>query len=149
MSFRRVKQLRSPILAMAIGLLVLCGCSRRGYDGPERAAVIGQVTLDGVPVQNGVMNLIPAGGDGLRKASTLVEAGSYDLPEAKGPNVGTYRVEILWRKPTGRKIPGSDMHGSMVDETAEAIPSKYNTQTTLQIEITPGRNRHDFQLTSK
>ena len=33
-----------------------------------------------------------------------------------------------------------------MDETQEAIPPQYNTQTTLRRELKPGENVHDFDL---
>ena len=61
---------------------------------------------------------------------------------------GSYRVEISWRKPTGRKIASADP-GIMIDETREAVPAKYNTDSTLTVEIGSGDVEKNFALTSK
>jgi len=134
---------------MGICLVWSAGCRGRSYEGPLRAAVAGMVTLDGVPVERGIINLLPVAGD-LRKASAPIEHGRYDIPEEKGPNLGKYYVEIHWPKPTGRRSHQKvDILDGPAEETAEAIPAKYNTQTTLQVELTPGRNQHDFALTGQ
>jgi len=136
------------IILVGHGLLLPAGCSR-GYDGPRRAAVSGSVTFDGIPITSGVINLIPTDGSASRKASAPIEGGVYRIPEPKGPNPGKCKVEISWLRPTGRKIESRNDPAAflMVDETVEMIPSQYNTQTTLRVEIMPGLNKCDFQLT--
>lgn len=137
------------ISVAGLGLLLAAGCSR-APEGPLRVAVSGTVSLDGVPVERGTINLIPAAaGSSLRKASALVTDGGFDIPAAKGPNVGSYTVELRWLKPTGRKIPGfADIGEDMIEETVEAIPARYNVKSTLVIELTTGPNIHDFRLKS-
>ena len=61
---------------------------------------------------------------------------------------GKYRVEISWRKPTGRKIPSADP-GVIIDETREAVPAKYNSESTLTVEIGSGDVEQNFVLTTK
>lgn len=137
------------ILAVSLGLLSTAGC-KPSYEGPQRIAVSGSVSFDGKAIDQGIINLIPLT-DGKRKASAVIENGTYRIPEPKGPNPGKHMVEIHWLKPTGRKtINQGDPGGpSMIDETAEVIPAKYNTQTNIQVEITRERNKHDFSLTSR
>ena len=101
-----------------------------------------------MPIDHGTIDLLPtAAGSDLRKASGLIVAGRYDIPAARGPNVGTHRVEIHWPKPTGRKVPGfTDIGKNGVDETVEVIPARYNANSTLVAELGPGPNEHDFHL---
>jgi len=141
---------RGLVVFVVVWLVVAAGCSRSPA-GRARVAVSGMVTLDGVPVEHGTIDLLPSGtGDALRKASTLVAGGRYDIPAAQGPHVGTYRVEIHWPKPTGRKVAGfADTGEDVVDEQAEAIPPRYNARSTLLVELKPGPNTHDFRLTSQ
>lgn len=143
------KQRVGLILAVSLVLLPTAGC-KRGYEGPRRIAVSGSVSLDGEIIDHGIINLIPLVND-KRKASAVIENGIYRIPEARGPNSGKHMVEIHWLKPTGRKrLNQGDPGGpSMIDETIEVIPAKYNTQTTIQVEITSDQNKHDFQLTSQ
>jgi hypothetical protein len=146
----RTELLRGLMVPACLSLLLGSGCSRPS-EGLVRVAVAGTITLDGLPVERGSIDLFPtAAGSDLRKASGLVIAGQYDIPAARGPNVGTYRAEIHWPKPTGRKISGfTDIGEDVVDEQAEAIPPRYNARSTLLVELKPGPNTHDFRLTSQ
>lgn len=60
----------------------------------------------------------------------------------------SYRVEVNWPKPTGKKIPSTDP-GILADETFEVVPRKYNVNTSLTADVTAGENVKDFALTSK
>lgn len=139
-------------LAGVVGVCLMCssGCNTRNYQGPARAAVAGAVTLDGMPVDGGIINLVPVSAEGSRKASAPIDKGQYNILEEKGPNLGNCLVEIWWLKPTGRKVQdqGSIADGP-VDELIEAVPEKYNTKTTLRVDIAAGKNTHNFELTTK
>jgi hypothetical protein len=37
----------------------------------------------------------------------------------------------------------------MADEIIETVPARYNSQSTLEEEVKPGRNTLDFHLTTK
>lgn len=125
---------------LVVVMLASTGCRGRGYEGERRAAVSGTVTLHGEPVDGGVIQFTPIDGSG-RKASVTIIQGQYDIPEVRGPNLGTHRVMINWPKPTGQMSP--DGEGM---ETAEAIPAEYHVDSTLEVELKAGRNTHDFEL---
>lgn len=120
---------------------LLCGCS-----GQKAASVHGQVTLDGEPVSAGSIVFLPAAAGG-RKAAAAIEGGAYSIPASEQLAPGSYRVEISWHKPTGRKIPSADP-GMTMDETREAVPARYNSDSTLTAEI-GGDAEKDFALTSR
>jgi len=117
-----------------------------GCGGSDRAAVSGQVTLGGKPVEDGAISFIPAGGAGA-PAWGKIEAGRYSIPARQGPAIGVNRVEIRWTRKTGKKmsLPG----GMIIDEQEEAVPARYNVQSELQAEIKRGKNTHDFPLESQ
>ena len=76
--------------------------------------------------------------------------GKYAIKAGKGPNPGLCRVEITWKRKTGRKVKNVEISGPPVDETVQGLPPKYNTQSTLTAEIKPsGSNTFDFDLKSK
>ncbi|MDY0170607.1 MAG: hypothetical protein RBS80_28965 [Thermoguttaceae bacterium] len=131
---------RAAVLSLLMAASAIVGCRGRGYEGERRASVSGTVTLGGEPVDGGVIQFVPVGGEG-RKASASISGGRYDIPEASGPNVGPHRVMINWPKPTGQVSP--DGEGM---ETAEAIPPQYHADSTLEAEIKAGKNTHDFEL---
>lgn len=130
-------------LAAALGLLlVLAGCG-----GDSAQPVRGRVTLDGEPVTMGSIVFMPLSSGGA-KAAAAIENGNYTIPAAQGLPTGKYRVEVSWHKPTGRKIPSADP-GMTADETREAVPAKYNTDSNLTVELNGSDQPHDFSLTSK
>ena len=118
----------------------LAGCG--GSD--NRMSVKGKVSLDGEVVDRGSIVFLPTAGVGT-KAAAAIEAGEYVVPAEEGLRPGTYRVEVSWSKPTGRKVASADP-GMMMDETREAIPAKFNTASTLTAEIAAGENTQNFPL---
>jgi hypothetical protein len=117
-----------------------------GCGAPSTAALTGKVTLDGAPVTAGNIVFLPQG-EGPKAAAAIVE-GNYTIPAEVGLKPGVYRVEVSWHKPTGRKMPSSDP-GIMMDETKEAVPAKFNTDSTLSAELSAGQAEKDFALTTK
>jgi len=109
--------------------------------------VHGIVTLDNEPVASGSIVFLPTAGPG-KKAAAAIEQGHYSIPATYSLPPGSYRVEISWRKPTGRQIPSADP-GIMTDETREAVPIRYNTESTLTAEIASGDVEKNFDLSSK
>jgi len=123
-------------------VLLLAGCS-----GEKPASVHGKVTLDGQPVTMGSIVFLQAGAEG-RKAAAAIEQGIYSIPASDKLLPGSYRVEISWHKPTGRRIASADP-GMTAEETREAVPAKYNSESTLTVEIAGGDVAKDFALVSK
>jgi hypothetical protein len=140
---KRAASLGSLMLLCAVGLV---GCGGSGGD-PNRNSVQGTVTFDGVPVDGGVIMFLPADAESVKAGGEII-AGKYNLEAAKGPNPGEHRVQILWDKKTGRQIPSNDPPNT-IDETKQVIPPQYNADSKLRADIKPGRNTHDFALTSK
>ena len=125
------------LLVLALFLLAAgCGASRRG-------AAAGRVTLDGEPVEGGTITFIPAAAGQGQPAWADIVAGEYSLSASRGPAVGPNRVEIRWPRKTGRKAP----YDPQLDEMREAIPDRYNRESELRVDVKPGRNRLDFELT--
>ena len=129
-------------------LIAIAGC---GGGGIPRAAVEGQVTLDGVPIEKGSIFFRPTGETKGMSAGGPIANGRYELPADKGPVVGTNLVEIHADRRTGRKVPVivGDPREGVKDEVVEAIPDRYNTQTKLTCQIDSGSNERDFALTTK
>ena len=120
-------------------LAVILGCGTS-----HRAAVVGKVSLDGKPVDDGIITFIPSGDNRGSPAWGKIQAGDYAIPAKTGPSVGTNRVEIRWARKTGRMVPIDPT----IEETVEAVPVRYNSQSVLQVEIKPGTNQFDFNLNS-
>lgn len=124
--------------------LLASGCGG-GY-----AAVQGTVTLDGAPVDTGYLTFVPTDAALGPSGRASIANGRYAMDASGQLKPGAYRVEIYAQRKTGKKIrAGSPAPpGTMIDEEVEAIPAKYNTQTTLTREAKAGGNTFDFDLSS-
>lgn len=107
------------------------------------AEATGTVTLDGLPVEDGIVSFIAL--DGKSSGGAAIAAGRYKLYSESGIGPGKYRVEIRWAKATGEKVK-EPVYGHSPDIFAEAIPSKYNEESVLTVELTNGANALDFRL---
>ena len=137
MAFSRLRLLGFlPLVLLASG----CGGA---------SSVNGNVTLDGTPVEAGYVNFVPADASGSGGRAPIIK-GRYAVDSTAQLKPGAYRVEIYARRKTGRQIAAGSPAppGTMIDEEAEAIPEKYNKQSTLQRELKSGNNPVDFDLTA-
>jgi hypothetical protein len=89
-------------LGFALVMMALAGCGHG--TGMERASVGGEVTLDGVPVNEGSIRFIPVKGASGPTAGADILDGEYNIARAKGPSLGTHKVEVYVPRNTGRKI---------------------------------------------
>lgn len=130
-------------------LLLGAGCGQRGAN---RAAVHGDVTLDGRPLERGSILFVPADGAKGAVAGGPIEGGRYQISPSNGVALGWNRVEIRAVRKTGKMIPKPmarrDSH-EMVEEYAEAVPPRFNSASTLKSEIKSGDNVADFAVESK
>jgi hypothetical protein len=125
----------------------LAGCSK-AYDGEQRFPISGRVTVDGQPVDLGVIAFIPqAVGEGKgRVAGAPIRDGVYSVPEEKGPTAAAYKVQIHWNKRTGRRIPNPMDPENLMDELTEGLPAKYHTSTELTAQVSADQTTFDFDL---
>lgn len=131
---------------------ILTGCGGGStYEGPQRAEVLGTVTLDGKPVENGSINFQPRDQKN-RPAGAVIAGGQYTIPEGKGPNFGEYDVYIS-AKTEGEEVPEVDDEGEPTGEittnSKELVPSKYNEETELKVTISESPQEESFELKSK
>jgi hypothetical protein len=133
-----------PACTLLLALLA-SGC------GTKVASVTGSVTLDGTPVETGLITFVPIDGTPGSGARAQIAKGVYTVDSSMATAPGTYRVEIAARRKTGKKIPlGSPAPpGTMADEEVEAVPARYNKESTLREVLKPGANAVDFALSSK
>lgn len=119
------------------------GCSS-GHSAPPRGTVQGSVTLDEIPIAAGEIVFYPTGETKGPATFGRIKDGKYEFAMADaGPIVGTNRVEIRWRRPTGKK----DSQG--FDVVEETVPAKFNSATTLISQVQPGIQVIDYSLKSK
>jgi hypothetical protein len=119
-------------------LILLLGCNR----GPAVGTIKGQVTLDGQPIDGGLIRLVPADGNS-QPADCIITAGAYTITMP----IGEKKVEIYWTKTTA---PGNlDTASQGTEQVIPLVPAKYNTQTTLTHTIEKGVTTKDFALSSR
>ena len=134
------------LISLAACLLaVVSGC---GGDAIDRLAVSGEVTLDGQPLDDASITLVPVGQG--PSAGAEISEGSFAIERSVGPSPGKYRVEIRAYRGTGEQIPDDDAPGEMTEQTEQIIPRRYNRDTELEVEVTvDGDNHFQFALESE
>lgn len=130
------------LLTSGFAFVILAGC---GEKGPATVPVKGKVTLDGTPIENGNIIFEPKDGVG-GPAGAEIKGGEYSVNVQPGPK----RIRITAQKVVGKKqvYPGS-ADSPEVDVTEEIVPAKYNTETTLEQDLSKGADNVDFKLESK
>jgi hypothetical protein len=81
----------------------------------------------------------------------LVQEGCYELTGRAAAKVGSYRVSITASPtPTGRMIQEKTKSpGSLSPEMiGDVVAERFNTATTLTLEVVPGDNVADFAVES-
>lgn len=137
----------TALFAAALGLLI-SGCSKDpAYEGEPRVALSGRVTIDGKAIDGGIISFIPQSPN-LRVTGGPISNGLYSVLEEKGAHKGSYRVEIRCPKPNGKKFKDPDT-GEMKEQMVESVPKKFNTQSTLTINVSPENPTLNFDLKSK
>ena len=131
--------------------ICLAGVFLGGCNGvpANRAHVEGTVTLDGEPLEDGSIMFVPAEGTEGVVAGGEIVAGRYRLAGNTGPAIGRNRVEISSPRDTGRKIQQYGPGTSEVPEIVERVAARFNSQSTLMVEVEQGKNNLDFDVSSK
>ena len=133
---------------VTFALIVSCTGFGCGKTGPERSTVSGTVSYGGEPVEQGVIVFTPVDAKSGQAVGGNIVNGKYEIAGGKGPFPGSYLVKIEASRKTGRQVQAGNPAppGTMIDEVKPFIPAKYNSQTTLNAEIGPGKNSKDFDL---
>lgn len=112
--------------------------------GRSGLAIAGRVVVAGRPLEQGLISFHVAEGrgDGTPVAGTMIRAGRYEIEAARGLPPGKYVVRI--RSP---QAPPETPQGGVAPPSEDRIPTKYNDDSTLFIEVSRfGRNRFDFAI---
>jgi hypothetical protein len=131
---------------MSRQVVLLCAVVLTGVGcGGGKIALKGEVTFDGQPVPEGSISFEPADGKG-PVTGGVITAGAYRLEGEAGTTPGEKVVRITAVRKTGRKVPIGEGTG-LTDEIVPYIPSRYNSQSQLRVQVVPGKvNTHDFRL---
>jgi hypothetical protein len=139
-------------LGLAAIVLVAAPVFLAGCFGSDRCAVEGTVTLDGQPVDGGIIEFLPlddAPGQTRGAAHADIKGGKYAVGRDGGPTPGKHKVSIRWLKKTGRMVDVAGDVGNKREETKECIPRKYNTQSQTVVEIKAGTNTFAYDIVSE
>jgi len=130
----------SAALVMTFG-----GCSEKS-DGLPREAVSGTVTLDGQPLQKGLIQFLPSSQKEVMSGGAVIDGGKFSIARNEGLLPGTYRVEIS--SSTGLEPPPPGEPPGPAKATAkDLIPEQYNLKSTLTAEVKAGgANTFEFPL---
>lgn len=120
-------------------VLAAAGCSSRESD-----VVSGAVTLDGRPLDQGLIRFIPADGS-QKRVEALITAGKFTAAAPLGEN----RVEISAPKVTGKHKMYDVPDSPVVDMIGELLPARYNIDSELTMTVAGGEQEKSFSLTSK
>jgi len=126
-------------LVLVAAVLAAAGCGEG-----STSTVTGTVTLDGQPLQEGVVRFVPADGKG-QTASAEVKDGKFTATLPKGE----MRVEFSAPKVVRQTKMYDTPDSPVVDETVELLPARYNVQSTLKITVKGGSQSEKFDLTSQ
>lgn len=131
---------RRLVVAVCISSCVTTvACSRKSPGTPDLAAASGVVTLDGKPLGDAIV--LFTSDAGMSSFGTTDTSGRYAVAyrsNLKGAAIGPSTVRITTNL---TQLPGAGYR--------DPIPAKYNTASTLKVEVKPGANTFDFPLTSK
>ena len=112
----------------------LPGCGEES-DGLPREAVSGTVTLDGQPLAEGSIQMLPVNAKDGQTGGAIIKNGKYSIPRSQGLVPGTYNVTIDMPSLSGA-APDSGPPGPMqaADLPKNLIPAEYNTRSALTAE---------------
>jgi hypothetical protein len=141
--------IRIPTAVILLVVLAIFTTGCRKSDA-NRAPIRGEVKLDGQPLEKGSILFVPMDGVKGIVAGGPIENGRYQISSGKGAAVGWNRVEIRSPRNTGKTIqqpygPGT----SSTVEIVQMVAPRFNTKSTLKVEVKPGENTADFDVVSK
>lgn len=123
---------------LTISILVV-GCSPA-----TKGEVSGTVSIDGTPVENGMISFYAVDGNAPTAGGRILN-GKYSVEV----NPGLCRVEIRVSKAVGEKKLYDTPDSPVRPILAEALPPKYNDRSELQLDVKLGDNEQDYDLTTK
>ncbi|WP_339733882.1 hypothetical protein [uncultured Gimesia sp.] len=139
------------ILFTGLAILAITGCGGQSGLKFSTSQVQGTVNYQGKPLESGKIRFIPDGkvvnGQVAGKAIFAdIQDGKYSVSSEDGATVGKNRIEIKSYRGSGKKVVSSGGESQKIEEVVQFLPSKYNTESTLSIEIKEGENVQDFDL---
>ena len=143
-----LRQLSGFLRNLSVGSAVLfctlnMGCTNTAG---ETASLKGTVKFKGELLPKGAIRLSTEDGTPGTGGLSPITDGVYEIKETSGLKAGKHLVIINAFKPTGRKII-VDEAGTQKEEERQYLPRRYNDDSREHIDISPGENIKDFELT--
>lgn len=145
----RIRLIAILILGTTVSFI---GC---GGNPLGREDVTGSVTLDGQPLDQGLISFEPKlRGEGHVGSGTSIKDGRYVIPANKGIPAGEYLVRIhsaVMRNGPQASVGKGEMPGTGEGGIGiERIPPQYNVRTKLSVTVTEsGPNEFNFELKNR
>jgi len=119
--------------------LVLCLAATAGCGSQHAKVVSGAVTCGSQPVNMGQVRFVPIEETKGPVCLATIADGKYRVDTRGGVPLGTYRVEVMAEKKTGRKVQGRvGLETAMIDEVVRLGPAVYaGSRSPLKLEVTP------------
>ncbi len=134
------------LLAALFAAGLLLGCAD---DNPlNRQAVSGQITLDGVPLDQGTIEFSPQE-KGSTSSGALIKDGNYEIEELKGLPPGEYLVRIFSAEAQEGPVPEGPPGPMTGPAPKERIPAEYNAESDKVVEVSADEPAEfDFNIKS-
>jgi hypothetical protein len=127
------------LIAALLLVSLITGCAE-----PTTGTVTGAIKVDGAPAKTGSIAFFPTDGKSRTAGGEIVD-GNYT---AEVP-LGVSKIEIRVPKVVGQKKLYDTPDSPIKPLLAESLPGKYNDATELTLEVRPGENRQDYDLSTK
>jgi hypothetical protein len=137
------------LLGIIVGLLVIgAGFWASGLlGGSTKHEVLGKVTLDGQPMEQGSILLVPTDANTGTATGGTISHGKYLLTGRQAPAPGEYKVEIRATKKSGKMVQKArGRPGELMDEMVEAVASRFNSESQLRVVAKSKRTIADFDV---
>jgi hypothetical protein len=134
-----VRQILNRSFLLAAGVSSIVGCGGGGKPGPRLYHIAGTVSYAGEPLKEADLTVRSV--DGKHAAGSKISDGKFQLDAPAGVSI----VEIT----ASRDVPGQfreDNPGERVAVKEQFIPAKYNSESTLKLEIKPDVKDAKFDL---
>jgi hypothetical protein len=140
-SFTRLAGICCLVLCPALG-----GCGGAVDDLP-RQKISGAVTLDGQPLELGVIQFRPTSAQETVPAGAEIKGGKFTIPRDQGLTPGNYRVIINSSGPR-KALTQAETTGEKAPKLMpDLIPEQYNNKSTLTAKVEADKdNTFDFPL---
>jgi hypothetical protein len=130
------------LAALSVAVVCVWGCG----GGSALQEVSGTVTLQGAPLEEGVIEFHPREGVA-SKAGAPITKGSYKIPRESGLLPGKYKVIITAGDGVTPANPDEPPGPTGNIVSKDKIPPEYNVDSKQEVEVTKGgKNIFDFPI---